>query len=246
MSSAESRWSRGAALTAEHRARLAAAGAEPEVLERAGLTAVTAPLPSWWHQQGNALYLGAGVELAESVVSRLALYPFSGVLLAIGSTLPHLASLLIGGDEALVFVGPGTELTAGDLYCGAGSAIVLNGDTVATRCAVLDARNGGAIVAAPDQLWAANVYVATDDMHRLEDVETGERINPYGATIRLGRHVWLGREAVLTGHVEIGEGAVVGSRSMVRGQKVPSHTAVAGTPARVIREGVTWRGEDTP
>jgi acetyltransferase-like isoleucine patch superfamily enzyme len=83
-------------------------------------------------------------------------------------------------------------------------------------------------------------------MHRLEDVETGERINPYGATIRLGRHVWLGREAIVTGHVEIGEGAVVGSRSMVRGQKVPPHTAVAGTPARVIREGVTWRGEDTP
>jgi acetyltransferase-like isoleucine patch superfamily enzyme len=246
MSSAESRWSRGAALAGEHRARLVAAGAEPEALDRAGLSVVSAPLPPWWHEQGNALYLGAGVELAESVVSRLALYPFSGVLLAFGSTLPHLASLLVGGDEALVFVGPGTQLTAGDVYCGPRSSIVLNGDTVATRCAVLDARNGGAIVAAPDQLWAANVYIATDDMHRLEDLETGERINPYGATIRLGEHVWLGREAIVTGHAEVGEGAVVGSRSMVRGQKVPAHTAVAGTPARVIREGITWRGEDTP
>jgi acetyltransferase-like isoleucine patch superfamily enzyme len=246
MTLTESGWRRGVALTGEHRARLVAAGAEPEVLARADLRAVTAPLPPWWDERGNALYLGAGVELAESVVGRLALYPFSGVLLAFGSTLPHLASLLIGGDEALVFVGPGTELTAGDVYCGARSAIVLNGDTVATRCAVLDARNGGAIVAAADQLWAANVYLATDDMHRLEDLETGERINPYGATIRLGRHVWLGREAIVTGHVEIGEGAVVGSRSMVRGQKVPAHTAVAGTPARVIREGITWRGEDSP
>lgn len=242
----EGGWHRGAALSDEHRARLVAAGAEPDVLARAGLSAVSGPLPPWWHERGNALYLGAGVELAASVVSRLALYPFTGVLLAFGSNLPHLTSLLIGGDEALVFVGPGTELTAGDVYCGARSAIVLNGDTVATRCPVLDARNGGAIVAAADQLWAANVYVATDDMHRLEDLETGERINPYGATIRLGSHVWLGREAVVTGHVEIGEGAVVGSRSLVRGQKVPAHTAVAGTPARIIRERITWRGEDTP
>jgi acetyltransferase-like isoleucine patch superfamily enzyme len=90
------------------------------------------------------------------------------------------------------------------------------------------------------------VYVATDDMHRLEDVVTGERLNPYGATIRLGRHVWLGRDAVVTGHVHIGDGAVVGARSLVRGQKVPAQTAVAGTPARVIREGVTWREEDLP
>jgi acetyltransferase-like isoleucine patch superfamily enzyme len=83
-------------------------------------------------------------------------------------------------------------------------------------------------------------------MHRLEDVETGARINSYGAHVRFGRHVWLGRDVIISGHVEIGDGAVVGMRSMVRGQKVPPQTAVAGVPARVIREGVTWRGEDTP
>jgi acetyltransferase-like isoleucine patch superfamily enzyme len=51
---------------------------------------------------------------------------------------------------------------------------------------------------------------------------------------------------ILSGHVEVGDGAVVGMRSLVRNQKVPARTAVAGTPARVIREGVTWSGEDTP
>ena len=56
--------------------------------------------------------------------------------------------------------------------------------------------------------------------------------------------MWLGREAIVTGHVEIGDCAVVGLRSLVRGQKVPANTAVAGTPARVIREGITWDGED--
>ena len=239
-------WVRGEALTADHRQRLIGLGVDPATLGVLDLRAVVDPLPAWWHEGGNALYLTEDAVLPAALVERLALYPFSGAVLAVAADLTNVVSLLVGGDEATVFLGPRTELTAGDLYCGARSAVILNGEVVATRCAVIDARNGGAIVAQSDQLWAANVYLATDDMHRLEDVATGERINPFGATIRLGAHVWLGRDAVVTGHVEIGDGAVVGARSLVRGQKVAAQTAVAGTPARVLREGVTWRGDDTP
>jgi len=239
-------WTLGEPLTAAHRARLTGWGADADVLAGLDLRAVTAPVPSWWVEQGNALYLTPDAVLAPALVDKLAYYPFADALLVVASDLTNVVSLLLGGDESTVFVGPRTELTAGEVYCGARSAVILDGQVVGTRCPVLDARNGGAIVAGWDQLWAANVYVATDDMHRLESVETGERINPYGATIRLGRHVWLGRDAILTGHVEIGDGAVVGARSMVRGQKVPARTAVGGTPARVIREGVTWRNDDTP
>jgi acetyltransferase-like isoleucine patch superfamily enzyme len=239
-------WTCGEHLTDAHRDRLLAAGVDPETLAVLDLRAVAEPLPSWWHEGGNALYLSPDAVLPPALIDRLAFYPFSDVVMVVAADLTNVVSLLVGGDEATVFFGPRTELTAGDIYCGARSAVVLNGDLVATRCAVVDARNGGSIVAEPGQLWAANVYVATDDMHRLEDVVTGERLNPYGATIRLGRHVWLGRDAVVTGHVHIGDGAVVGARSLVRGQKVPAQTAVAGTPARVIREGVTWREEDLP
>jgi acetyltransferase-like isoleucine patch superfamily enzyme len=239
-------WTLGGPLTAAHRARLVGLGADADVLAGLDLRAVGDPLPAWWHEGGNALYLTPDAVLSPALVERMAYYPFSGVLLVVAGDLTNVVSLLLGGDDATVLFGPRTELTAGEIYCGARSAVILNGDVVGTRCPVVDARNGGAIVAAADQLWAANVYLATDDMHRLESAETGERINPYGATIRLGRHVWLGRDAIVTGHVEIGDGSVVGARSMVRGQKVAARTAVAGTPARVIREGVTWRGDDIP
>lgn len=245
MSSA-SPWTLGEPLSAEHRRRLTELGADADVLGSLDLRVVTAPVPSWWSELGNALYLSSDAVLAPALLERLTYYPFRDALLVVASDLTNVVSFLLGGDEATVLLGPRTELTAGEIYCGGRSAIILDGDVVGTRCPVLDARNGGALIAGADQLWAANVYLATDDMHRLESVETGERINPYGATIRLGRHVWLGRDATVTGHVEIGDGAVVGARSLVRGQKVPARTAVAGTPARVIREGVTWRGEDTP
>lgn len=233
-------------LLAEHRVRLRAAGVDAAALDATTYELVTDALPQWWHACGNALYLGKGAKLPAKVWQTLVMFPVRDVLIVIGSDLDWLTSLLVGGDEAIVFVGRGCAITAGELYCGADSRIVLQGKVLGTRSAVVDARNGGSVIADFDQLWAANVYIATDDMHRLEDAATGERINPFGAHIRLGRHVWLCRDAVLTGHVEIGEGSVVGMRSMVRGQKIPGNTVAAGSPARVVREGVTWSPDDAP
>jgi len=238
----------GSDLTEPHRARLVAAGADPEVLASLVLRTFTAsPLNGLWPADGNALYVAEGVEPPRAeLLERLVLYPVTDTLIVLASQTKNLVSLGVGGNDATIFIGPDCEFTAGDLYCGASSSLVFNGGVTATRCAVVDARNGGSIVAEHDQLWAANVYIATDDMHRLADLATGARLNPFGAHIRLGRHVWLGRDVSITGHAEVGDGAVVGMQSMLRGQKIPPNTAVGGVPARVIREDITWSQEDLP
>lgn len=233
------------ALTPAHHDRLRAAGVEAPALEESW-SLVRDGLPDWWHEHGNALYLAEGAWLPEHVVAGLGVFPVRDVLVVVGAPMQWLSSLHVGGDDAIVFLGRACVLTAGEIYCGGGSRIVLHGPVVATRSPVVDARNGGSILTGPDQLWAAGVYLATDDMHRLEDRRTGERLNPFGADIVLGRHVWLGRDVVVTGHAEIGEGSVIGMRSLVRGQKIAPHTVAVGTPARVVREDVTWSHEDVP
>lgn len=232
-------------LDPEHRDRLLALGAAAGVLDGLALSRVTG-LPDWWDEGRNALYVADGVELNRPILDRMMLIPFSDALIVLASDLPNLASLLLGGDDATVLIGPESELTAGDVYCGAGSAVILDGGLVATRAAVIDARNGGSVVAAYGQLWAAGVYLATDDMHRIEDIATGQRVNAYGGQIRLGRHVWLCRDAVITGDVEIGDDCVVALRAFVRNAKIGDHVVIAGTPARVVREGVTWSEDDIP
>lgn len=230
----------------DHRTRLRGSGVEADALDALTWRRQIDDLPSWWHEQGNALYFAEGACLPPQVIANLVLIPVHDVLIAIGSPMQWLGSLLVGGDRATVFLDRRCVLTAGDIYCGGDSQIVLHGPVVATREAVLDARNGGSIVAQADQLWAAHVYVATDDMHRLADRRTGERLNPFGAHIRLGQHVWLCRDAVVTGHAEVGDGAVVAMRAVVRGQKVAAHTAVAGAPARTVRTEIQWSHDDLP
>jgi acetyltransferase-like isoleucine patch superfamily enzyme len=53
--------------------------------------------------------------------------------------------------------------------------------------------------------------------------------------IRIGPNVWIGFDACILPGVEIGEGSVVGAKSVVT-ESVPPFTVVAGNPARVIRQ----------
>lgn len=52
--------------------------------------------------------------------------------------------------------------------------------------------------------------------------------------IRIERNVWIGFDCCVLPGVTIGEGSIVGARSVVAGN-VPPYTLVGGNPARVIR-----------
>lgn len=53
--------------------------------------------------------------------------------------------------------------------------------------------------------------------------------------ISIQDNVWIGFDACILPGVTIGEGAIVGARSVVS-QDVPPYTVVAGNPARVVRQ----------
>lgn len=53
--------------------------------------------------------------------------------------------------------------------------------------------------------------------------------------ITVGNDVWIGYEAVILAGVTIGDGAVIGTRSIVT-KDVPPYTIVAGAPAKPVRK----------
>lgn len=56
----------------------------------------------------------------------------------------------------------------------------------------------------------------------------------FGQPIRIGRAVWIGFDACILPGVTIGDGAIVGARSVVL-ENVESYTVVGGNPARLMR-----------
>lgn len=53
--------------------------------------------------------------------------------------------------------------------------------------------------------------------------------------IIIGHDVWIGFEAIILAGVTIGNGAIIGARSVVT-KDVPPYTIVAGVPARIVRK----------
>ena len=52
--------------------------------------------------------------------------------------------------------------------------------------------------------------------------------------VHVGRNTWIGFDACILPGVTIGDGAIVGARSVVMSD-VPPYSVVAGNPARVIK-----------
>ena len=80
--------------------------------------------------------------------------------------------------------------------------------------------------------------IAASDVHKIFDVETGERLNEAG-DITLGERVWVSHRATLLKNTSLGDDSVVGASSVVS-SAFPPNSLVAGVPARLIRSGIRW------
>ena len=63
-----------------------------------------------------------------------------------------------------------------------------------------------------------------------------------GGNIKIGNHVWLGYDSKILKNTIIEDNCIVGMNSIVT-HNVKANTLVAGIPAKIIRENITWKNE---
>ena len=92
-----------------------------------------------------------------------------------------------------------------------------------------------------DVFTGMNVYI-TDQNHGYEDPDTPIGIqDPQDDPVVIGDGSWIGSGAVVLPGARIGKHCVVAANSVVRGT-FPSHSVIAGGPAKVVRayDGIKW------
>lgn len=126
----------------------------------------------------------------------------------------------------------------GALRTGVGSRISIgSGCHFEPRCE-LWAREHTTVTVGDGCLFAGFVDLRTDDAHPIFDRTTGARVN-VSRDITVGSYVWLARDVIVLKGAVIGDGSMVGARSMVSGT-LPANCVAVGSPARVVRENIIW------
>ena len=90
-----------------------------------------------------------------------------------------------------------------------------------------------------DKLVADNVEILCDD-HAVIDAKTKQYLNIPSAPVLVGNHVWLGRKYLLLKGAQIPDDCIIATRSVVTKKLEESNCIIAGQPAKIVKNYVSW------
>lgn len=110
--------------------------------------------------------------------------------------------------------------------------------------ALITIGNNSSIDIGADCMFAYGLYLSTTDHHPIYD-KFNKALFP-NKDIKIGNHVWLGRNVSVHKGAVIPDGCVVGANSFVTKEFTEPDCILAGTPAKIIKHNIRWeRDYDT-
>lgn len=171
------------------------------------------------------------VKLALSGPSRA----FKGVHLALLAVKGSLA-ITLQGDDVRVFLGRNTTVF-GTATLATQSALFIGDDSTMAHVRLVAAHADLHI--GSDCQVLGDALIESVPSCPMVDFATGEKLNPGRPKVQIGRHVLIGRRAMVLAGARIGDGCVIDAGAVVDSVLPPACLA-AGVPARVQREHVGW------
>lgn len=121
------------------------------------------------------------------------------------------------------------------LDCPAGASLAIGDDVTLTHGVFIGAAHS--VILGSDVLVGEYSSIRDAD-HGIECMDTPIRLQPMRPKgVVVGQDVWIGRGCAILSGTTIGNGAVIGANSVVKGQ-FAAHVVAVGCPARVIRTRV--------
>ena len=145
--------------------------------------------------------------------------------------------IVVEGHRNTIRIGARCRLN-GQIVVKCADGLIEIGEATTSMGLRLHMHESSQVVIGRDCMFSGGIFMDPSDNHSIIDVASGKRINP-SKPITIGDHVWVGQQVTILKGTVIGSHSIVGAGSIVRGV-VPPNTLVAGSPARVIRSGVTW------
>jgi len=88
-------------------------------------------------------------------------------------------------------------------------------------------------------MFANEINLYNTDSHPVLDFITKKIINRVKG-IKIGNHCWIGRSATILKNSIIPDDCIVGWGAVVSSKFDEQHCAIAGNPARIVKQNITW------
>ncbi len=186
-------------------------------------------------RHGGWCIVSRGTRLKVGHGSRIHIVRGSFLFLGFAHLTPMPCSLHLGKDarlsiEGTVQIHRGTRVFVND-----GGHLEIGARSYINDCSTVTCFEHIRIGSGCSISWNTNVL--DTNVHELVVQGTPR---PRSQRVTIGNQVWIGTGAIVLAGVTIGDGAIVAAGSVVTSE-VPGGVVVAGNPARVVREGVSWR-----
>lgn len=154
-------------------------------------------------------------------------------------------TIKFGGSNSVVFIGENNPYVPHMLdlsiyggnkgnYCYIGDQTILAGYSRSIRMTCTENAN---IFIGNECLIADASRIKTSDGHPIYDISSKSLLN-HANSVLLGDHIWIGLESLLLKGTMIGSGAIIGARSLVSKNIIPSNSVWAGTPLEQVRKNI--------
>lgn len=88
-------------------------------------------------------------------------------------------------------------------------------------------------------MFAYDIDIRTGDSHSIIDVKTNKRIN-FAKSINFGNHVWVAAHCIILKGCSIPDECIVATGSVLTKPIESKQVIIAGNPAKVVKENVSW------
>lgn len=165
----------------------------------------------------------------------------SGNSLSIGrGSMVANCKIRIDGSDQTINIGEDCMYHAGKIYLRYNKGQHINiGDKTTIEDAYLLTDEDASIEIGRDCMFSKFVHLRAGDGHSVLDAGSGRRINR-AKSILIGDRVWVGRSACILKGAMVPSECIVGAHAVVTRKYSTPGCAIAGNPAGVVREGVTW------
>lgn len=148
--------------------------------------------------------------------------------------------IFINGNNNHIVLGKMNRFTNADLHIEDDNNKILFKDNNTIRGFThVAAIEGCRIEFGSGSLFSTNVIFRVGDSHSILDAQTRARINP-SKSIKIGDRVWFGYDTKILKGVTIENDVVVATGSIVTKSIKESNVAIGGTPAKVLKRGISW------